>query len=205
MKRFGYRRSSIGIEEQALMFIANDNGLQLELVPTRAEISSSELPSFTAKFKNVSDVSLELCTYLLEHRLLTTLWTDTGLEVFAFQPTPRLALGQNDFKSMASGQQYEVKLDLKKSRADGYGLTPSGSLPPKVDFAMSIERLNPGFHEFTAHVGKFVSYYKSPPGYYSHQKDRIEILKSVERTADLTLSGQEWEGELTPKCQIRVV
>jgi hypothetical protein len=179
----------------------SQGGLQLT-IKLKNELHKGCLPSFSVTFTNIGGADLTFCTYMLKHRMLTTMWTDTGFEVYPFRPTPRNPLTQNDFKCLSVGESVTLTLDLNKAAQDGYGLCWAGSLPPVVDQSKAIPDLPAGKHVLTTFIGPHVSFYDAPEGSYDHKKSRLEILKDVPTQAGFTVPQGVWNGELTPQCEL---
>jgi hypothetical protein len=178
---------------------STSNGLKLDLIPENPIYKQGDFPRINAIITNISGKEILFSTYLLKHRLLSTL-KGGEYEMRPFAPTPDAPPANGDFKALKPGEKLTTLLD--PSGEPDYHFLYGGHLPATVTDSMALKGFPAGSYAFNAHLGGYVSFYNAPRGTYNHGKTRKHIVKEMSKPGVTIDLSNAWDGDVIGTCQI---
>ncbi len=163
-------------------------------------LHQDDLPEFEVEVVNHSDKVVTVCTYLAEHRLLTSVrvW---GYAMQVYHPTELRPVTAEDFLELAPGTSWKLRIDLAEASKRGYRLYWESGAPP-VTFESDCRdtMFPPSDYDFEFKLGPELVAFTDKPGVC-----RGGNPQEVWGGASIQLPASLSREELSGKCPVRYV
>lgn len=175
-------------------------GIKLELVPLKSTYPAGKLPEFKAVISNISQSEKTICTYMIKHRLLCSLFGN-NYWVFPFGTTPTPLLTNEDFKKLKPGEKITYQLSVAEE--PNYHFVFAGHQPKVVTEDLAVEGFPAGTYTFQVHIGPQVTFSVAEDKTYQHKNMAMDILNELVKSDDFNVDlSKVWNGELTARAKV---
>jgi hypothetical protein len=178
------------------------NGLKIEIKALKSFYDAGELPDFNVDISNYTDKDILFCSYMLKHRLISTLYSD-DFRVFPFVATSKPMLLAEDFLVMKPGIKLTTPINM--SEESDYAFVREISLPKIVKKELAETGFRAGRYNFRINLNGVVSIYNAPLGIYNFERVRLQIPDDLtwdkETLSEIDISNV-WKGDMNALCQL---